>query len=80
MVLPAQGTLTHTKDGKLELAFKITDAKSGSTATSTAIVSENGQQLRGKTTQYVFAERDGQRQSATLDYEWSAAKFVGGKK
>ena len=74
--LPATGTVSRDKDGRLQLVMKILDRKSGGTAHSTATLSEDGMVLFGKTTQLLVAEGDGKRRSATVDYEWVAQKFA----
>ena len=74
--LPATGTISRDKDGRLQVAMKIVDRKSGGTAHSTATLSEDGLVLSGKTTQLLVAEGDGKRNSATVDYEWVARKFA----
>ena len=78
--LPATGTIRRDKDGKLELAMKILDRKSGGTARSTATLSEDGMVLSGKTTQLLVVEGDGKRRSATVDYEWVARKLAASTK
>ena len=57
--LPATGTIRRDKDGKLELAMKILDRKSGGTVRSTATLSEDGMVLSGKTTQFSFRTFEG---------------------
>jgi EF hand len=74
--LPATGTVSRDKEGKLQLVMKILDRKSGGTARSTATLSEDGMTLSGKTTQLLVVEGDGKRRSATVDYEWVARKFT----
>ena len=74
--LPATGSVRRDKNGKLQVAMKIVDRKSGGTAQSTATLSEDGLVLTGKTTQLLIAEGDGKRNSATVDYEWVARKFA----
>ena len=75
--LPATGTVSRDKDGRLQLVMKIVDRKSGATARSTATLSEDGMVLFGKTRQLFVVEGDGKRRSATVDYEWVAQKFAG---
>jgi len=74
--LPATGSISRDKDGKLQLAMKIIDRQSGGTAHSMATLSEDGLVLSGKTTQLLVSEGDGERRSATVDYEWVAQKFA----
>jgi len=73
---PATGSVSRDKDGKLQLVMKILDRKSGSTAHSSATLSQDGTVLFGKTRQLFVVEGDGKRRSATADYEWVAQKFV----
>lgn len=74
--LPATGTIRRNEDGKVQLAMKIVDRKSGSTARSTAELSDDGMRLIGKTTQTLVVEGNGKRRSATVDYEWVARKLA----
>ena len=78
--LPATGSVSRDKDGRLQLVMKILDRKSGGTADSTATLSEDGMVLFGKTSQLFVVEGDGKRRSATADYEWVAQKFAGSAK
>ena len=78
--LPATGTVSRDKDGRLQLVMKILDRKSGATADSTATLSKDGMVLFGKTSQLFVVEGDGKRRSATVDYEWVAQKFAGSAK
>ena len=78
--LPATGTVSRNKDGRLQLVMKIIDRKSGATAHSTATLSKNGMVLFGKTKQLFVVESNGKRHSATADYEWVAQKFAASEK
>ena len=71
-LMPAKGTVSHDPDGNVQLTMEIVDKKTGGIATSTAVLSEDGMVLLGKTTQKLVVENN----SATVNYEWAARKFI----
>ena len=76
--LPAQGFVRREADGRYVLSMKVKDEQGGGFAKSTATLSAEGLELRGKTTQKFSAVNDkGVRESGSATYEWVAQKAVG---
>jgi hypothetical protein len=74
MTLPMTGSVNLDPSGAAQLALHTQDNMSGSLAESAATLSDEGNMLRGTTRQTFAIDRDGERRSASVVYDWVARR------
>ena len=74
VVKPLEGKVARNADGRLEFKFTVEDKENGGTASSAAVLAENGEALYGFTVQKFKSGKGKSARSASVDYKWVAGR------